>query len=1073
MNGFYTNPSRPIVGFVVLLMSFFYSTSSYSQIGALATCDESNITATSTYVIEFTGLDAGTTYDITIDGVPATLNGNTSDPINYVDGLQTVDVVIVADPGTANETTTNIIVHEALCIDADADGDLDYNEATCDYTQPGPNFGTIVSTVAPYNGTNVYLYLLADENGILLGNTDVISNTTGHFLDLENGNYIVSAYTFLSAADMEVFRSSLEVGDDLEDLIASSPDVCLNHCGNAPYSVGCGDLITITTNPTDLELCEGEDGEMTSEATVSLSGPISGLPPGAEITYQWFVDNGAGFVALTDDTLSTLSFTDVEFALDENLYQVVAALEVNGNAVDADTSVSALLTVYQGITFTGDIDGEVCSDEASNIMLPSTDDNGVNIASYTISAEVDQSLEGDATTTEPGTSISSGTVISDQFVNEGSEPATVVYTLTPTSEDECLGESFEVVLTVNPEPVFAGTVENEVCSGEDAGLALPSSAEGNSDLNVDIASYNITADVDPDLTGTATEGTGLTITDGIINDQFTNTGTEPATVTYTVTPITVEGCEGESFEAVLTVNPVPEVEDIEEIVCSDEDILVDLAAVDVAGMDIDSFDVELVSVTSNLTPADDNFLDLAGTSTAENQTDISVISGDSYTNISGSAGTVVYTVTPHVEGCEGVSYDVTVTVATEPVGTDTEISIASDEAVDVNLADLIANGVSDVTFIWTATENSDVTGESTTVQTGSTIDDVLTNVSGETQTVVYTVTATTSDDNSCVSDEFTITVTICSEPTYEDEDLTTCSDEALDISITDNLATGSNAADGFTYVVTSTDEDAVPAGAERTDTTLANITDTYTNTTSSPVTITYTITPHTNEGCTGDDFTITVTIDPEPVLPTDLDGVVCTGSATGVNLSTTNGLADVTYELVSVDATGLDADGTVATVGSIAADGLANDVYTNPGATSLTVTYVVVAISDNDCESDELTITITVDPEVIVDAGEDEEICSTGTISLVDATITGALGAGTWTSSNGNSGSFMNDSGTNDPAFGEAVVYQPSAADIAAGQVVLTLTSDAPEGACDAVSDSITITINNVECGTFPWTGNE
>ncbi len=1073
MNGFYSYPSRPIVGFVVLLVSFFYSTSSYSQsIEALATCDD--ITTDETYAVEITGLNSTSTYDIIVDGATTSaVTGNTtftSNSIDYVDGLQSVEVTIIEDPsGAAIETT--IIVHEALCIDADSDGDLDYNEATCDYTGAGPDFGTIVSTVAPYNGTNVYLYVLADGDGILLGD----SNTEGHFTDLANGDYIVSAYTFLNTTDLESFRASLSVGDDLDDLIASSPDVCLNHCGNAPYTVGCGDLITITTNPTDLELCEGEDGDMTSEATINLSGPVAGLPPGAEITYQWFVDDGSGdgFVELADETESTLSFTDVEFALDDNLYQVVAALEVNGSAVDADTSISAELTVFQGITFTGDIDDEVCSDEASDIMLPSTDDNGVNIGSYTISAVVDPSLVGEATTTDPETTIASGTLIADQFTNTGTEAATVVYTMTPTSEDDCEGESFDVVLTVNPDPVFTGTVENEVCSGEDAGLILPGVAEGNDDLNVDIASYNITAVVDPSLTGTATEGTGITLTDATINDQFTNTGTEPATVTYTITPITAEGCEGEDFTAELTVNPVPEVEDIEEIVCSDEDILVDLAAVDGAGNAIDSFDVELVSITSNLTPADDNFLDLTGTSTADNQTDITVIGGDSYTNLSGEPGTVVYTVTPHVAGCEGVTYDVTVTIATEPVGTDTAISIASDEAVDVNLADLISNGVTGVTFTWSATENGDVTGETTTAQTSSTIDDVLTNISGETQTVVYTVTATTDDDEACVSDEFTVTVTICSEPTYEDEAVTACSDEALDISIIDNLATGSNAADGFTYVVASSDEEAVPAGAARTDTTLANITDTYTNTSASPVDITYTITPLTDEGCVGDEFTVTVTIDPEPVLASDLDDVVCTGSSTGVTLSTTNGLTDVIYELVSVDATGLVADGTVAEVGTIAADGLANDVYTNPTADALTITYVVSATSDSDCEGDEVTIIITVDPEVVVDAGEDEEICSTGTISLVDATISGALGSGTWTSSNGNSGSFMNDSGTNDPAFGAAVVYQPSAADIAAGEVVLTLISDAPEGACDAETDSITITINNVECGTFPWTGNE
>ena len=66
MNGFHSYPSRPIVSVVVLLLSFFYSTSSYSQIEAIATCDEDNITTTSTYVIEVTGLNPGVVYDIII-----------------------------------------------------------------------------------------------------------------------------------------------------------------------------------------------------------------------------------------------------------------------------------------------------------------------------------------------------------------------------------------------------------------------------------------------------------------------------------------------------------------------------------------------------------------------------------------------------------------------------------------------------------------------------------------------------------------------------------------------------------------------------------------------------------------------------------------------------------------------------------------------------------------------------------------------------------------------------------------------------------------------------------------------
>ena len=169
MNGFYSYPSRPIVGFVVLLATFFYSNTSFSQsFEALAACD--SLGADETYIVEITGLNSTDTVDIIVEGDTTTsVTGNTtftSNSIAFVDGLQTVEVIIIEDPsGAAIETT--IIVHEALCIDADGDGDIDFNEVSCDYRQAGPDFGTIVSTVAPYNGENVYLYFLTDSSGVL------------------------------------------------------------------------------------------------------------------------------------------------------------------------------------------------------------------------------------------------------------------------------------------------------------------------------------------------------------------------------------------------------------------------------------------------------------------------------------------------------------------------------------------------------------------------------------------------------------------------------------------------------------------------------------------------------------------------------------------------------------------------------------------------------------------------------------------------------------------------------------------------------------------------------------------
>lgn len=113
---------------------------------------------------------------------------------------------------------------------------------------------------------------------------------------------------------------------------------------------------------------------------------------------------------------------------------------------------------------------------------------------------------------------------------------------------------------------------------------------------------------------------------------------------------------------------------------------------------------------------------------------------------------------------------------------------------------------------------------------------------------------------------------------------------------------------------------------------------------------------------------------------------------------------------------------------------------------------------------------------VAAEAGEGQTICSTATIDLTSlgASITPdnvAGFGGTWTSNSGD-GTFDDGAGE----FGVATSYTPSATDIAAGQVILTLTTDNPADfgstLCMPLTDNVTIVILQVGCGTFPWGGN-
>jgi hypothetical protein len=137
---------------------------------------------------------------------------------------------------------------------------------------------------------------------------------------------------------------------------------------------------------------------------------------------------------------------------------------------------------------------------------------------------------------------------------------------------------------------------------------------------------------------------------------------------------------------------------------------------------------------------------------------------------------------------------------------------------------------------------------------------------------------------------------------------------------------------------------------------------------------------------------------------------------------------------------------------------------TGQSATPGTVTYTPAAnftgnvsllLTTNDpdgagpCTAVTSTRTITVDPAATVSAGVNQTICSN-----TNATMAGSFGGGatsaTWTSSG--TGGFSNNTPT--------AIYTPSAADITAGSVVLTYTTNDPAGPCNSVSASMILTIN-------------
>jgi len=396
---------------------------------------------------------------------------------------------------------------------------------------------------------------------------------------------------------------------------------------------------------------------------------------------------------------------------------------------------------------------------------------------------------------------------------------------------------------------------------------------------------------------------------------------------------------------------------------------------------------------------------------------------------------------------------------------DPALETCGDEAFSVSLQTLISNSVMVDSFAWfvePSNDNSNLAGVPVDTSNATTLTGTLTNMSGSDQDLVYTVVPFMG---TCGGDPFDVTVTVHPEPTFSNLDTMFCSGETFSIALGD-LQTDAASILEYYYTINA-------PGDAPTDTTSGTITGTINNVTATDTVLTYEVTPITADTCSGDPFTVTVTIKPEPVLVATMD-TVCSGSSLAYSFeyATVSITAD-SFDIISITDGGLTNNAaTPAAVGRVAdASSISGDAWSNTGTAAVNVVYNVAPVSADGCVGDAVNITVRVDPTTTVEAGSPYTLCSNYdlTLSELGASISGGTTSGTWTTSG--SGTFVDGTDTGDSSYGGAVTYKPSDADKQSGGVTLTLTSD-EAGKCPTESDNVTITINNVSCSEFPWTGN-
>ena len=491
----------------------------------------------------------------------------------------------------------------------------------------------------------------------------------------------------------------------------------------------------------------------------------------------------------------------------------------------------------------------ICSDGIVNYNLQSnvTGVNGVS-SNFSWVAASNINVGGESTSPQ------SGPVINDVLINVTGVNQTVVYTVTPTGLNGCQGNNFTINAPVKSKPVGSNTVAASVCSA--------ASFSGNPQTNITngmASTFTWTASYAPGLTGGVGNGSGL------VAETLTNLTSGTLNAVYTVTP-TSGGCIGGSFTMTVPVNPQPTgVAQNLSAAAIPSSIQLSTAAGSPAA----------ASYTISVNP--NGLTQTAGTPSAGPGKTATELQDDVWGNTGSVSITVVYSITPvSAAGCVGNTFTVSVSIRPEPVGAAQTVTRCSDMPVNYNLLNniaLLGNNVGS-TFSWVAASNANVGNESTTPKAGPIIDDALNNVTSIDQTVIYTVTPTAV--TGCVGNTFQISVIVHPEPVG----LTTsapaiCSGSSVNYNLQTNVNGVNGVPSTFSWLAAA---NANVGGESTSAQTTTIITDILTNVTFNPQTVVYTVLPTGTNGCTGDPFTISATVNPKAVISAGPDLAVCADS---------------------------------------------------------------------------------------------------------------------------------------------------------------------------------------------------
>jgi PKD repeat protein len=265
--------------------------------------------------------------------------------------------------------------------------------------------------------------------------------------------------------------------------------------------------------------------------TIQLNGAVTGST-GSVIGVTW-IGGGGTFTP----NATTLNATYTPTPAERTAGLVNLQLKVTSSLPSPCNEISDYTTIVikPQVTINSASAKTICTGTAVNYTPEST----------TAGATFGWTATGSANAT--GFSATGNGQITDVLTNtSATTDATVTYTITPTG-DGCTGVPFTFTVTIAPNPILTTNGDKTICSQQTSSIAIAS--------NLPNTLYTWTSVATGVATGNTSNPTPVATT--TIDEPLFNNGTTIATVTYTITPISENGCAGTPVVVTITVEPQP------------------------------------------------------------------------------------------------------------------------------------------------------------------------------------------------------------------------------------------------------------------------------------------------------------------------------------------------------------------------------------------------------------------------------------------------------------------------------------------------------------------------------------